>query len=479
MLLCVHVASFALAIARRDRPELGDAAILLADKWDRGRVMDCDSQAHASGARAGQTVVQARAAATQAHVVVHDARRTHDVWQDLLDSFDGLSPLVDDAEEGTAYVEMRGVPGTPQTWIAAAREIVRPFDLPVCVAIGPNKFSARAATYIGDATLCTAENARALVASLPIEVLQLDPKTLERLELLGVRRLGELAKLPHGPFVRRFGKSAARWHEQANGEDRTPFIPRAHELQIDAALYGEGSSTQSEQVLFALRVLADRVCADLSRLGKAASQLAIHFECENGDLREVAVGLAQATADPRPIVDVVRAKLESVTFDSPVSGLRMRAVRFEEIGNETGLFARSAFDPQAVAVALARLEATLGSGALRARLQPSACIEMRYAYDAFPTPGITLPSGVSALPAMPVPQMRLLAVREIAVHLKNNAPSQVDGQAVRDCAGPWRVDDGWFESPVARDEYDVLLDDGTLYRIYAQGERWYVRGAYD
>nr|MDQ2664349.1 hypothetical protein [Candidatus Eremiobacteraeota bacterium] len=344
---------------------------------------------------------------------VHDARRTHDVWQDLLDSFDRLSPLVDDAEEGTAYVEMRGVPGTPQTWIAAAREIVRPFDLPVCVAIGPNKFSARAATYIGDATLCTAENARALVASLPIEVLQLDPKTLERLELLGVRRLGELAKLPHGPFVRRFGKSAARWHEQANGEDRTPFIPRAHELQIDAALYGEGSSTQSEQVLFALRVLADRVCADLSRLGKAASQLAIHFECENGDLREVAVGLAQATADPRPIVDVVRAKLESVTFDSPVSGLRMRAVRFEEIGNETGLFARSAFDPQAVAVALARLEATLGSGALPAPSYPNSPVprasRLTHSQTRHPTPG-------------PAPQSHLAP--SVAPRLKSGLPGE-------------------------------------------------------
>jgi len=50
---------------------------------------------------------------------------------------------------------------------------------------------------------------------------------------------------------------------------------------------------------------------------------------------------------------------------------------------------------------------------------------------------------------------------------------------VLDCAGPWRVDDGWFESPVMRDEYDVLLDDGMLCRIYRQGERWYLRGAYD
>jgi hypothetical protein len=30
-----------------------------------------------------------------------------------------------------------------------------------------------------------------------------------------------------------------------------------------------------------------------------------------------------------------------------------------------------------------------------------------------------------------------------------------------------------------RDEYDVLLEDGMLCRIYRQGEHWYLRGAYD
>ncbi len=63
--------------------------------------------------------------------------------------------------------------------------------------------------------------------------------------------------------------------------------------------------------------------------------------------------------------------------------------------------------------------------------------------------------------------------------MRGNKPVHVDARKVMNCAGPWRVDDGWFETPVVRDEYDVLLDDGMLCRIYRQGEHWYLRGAYD
>ncbi len=33
--------------------------------------------------------------------------------------------------------------------------------------------------------------------------------------------------------------------------------------------------------------------------------------------------------------------------------------------------------------------------------------------------------------------------------------------------------------PVTRDEYDVVLENGTFARIYHQGSHWYLRGIYD
>ncbi len=497
MLLCVHVPAYRLAVARRGIAS-ADELIVLADKADRGRVLEVDDRAHALGARRGQTVLQACAAAGGARVLVHDAPYAHTVWEDMLDDLDALSPLVDDAAEGTAYIEMRGCDGTASDWIARAHTVLARFDLPVRAAAGPNKFAARAATYVRDGCICTAEEAEPLLAPLPLEVLDVEPAIVERLHLLGVATLGELARLPHGPFVRRFGARAARWHECARGIDPTPFLPRPYALQIEAVAFGEGSAAQEEQVYFALRVLAERVCSDLGRAGKAAALLRTTFECENGDLRELDAGFAQATADPRVVLDILRAKLEGLMFDAPVTGLKLQALRLEECGTFTTLFSGTQPDPQMLAVAFERLQAVGDTQAHQAHVRPAHLLESRFTMADFMChgePNNVILSERFALgetrsrraaeraerdEAGTPTQLRMLPVREIAVRMRGNAPASVDARPVVNCAGPWRVDDGWFESDhVARDEYDVLLDDGMLWLVYKQGGKWYLRGAYD
>ena len=466
---------FRLSVARRDAPlqTPPDEPAVLVDKRDRGHVIECDERAHALGARPGQTVLQASAATGGGvQVFVHDPARTHVVWQDMLDALDAVTPLIDEDGEGAAFLDMRGIEGDAQQWSERVLRVLDGFDLPVRVAAGANKFLARASTYARDGC----------IGVLPIEMLELDPLTVERLHLLGVTTLDELAKLPHGPFVRRFGKEAAAWHDRARGIDPTPFRPRAHEVQIGAAAYGEGSAEAEEQVYFALRVLAERVCGDLSRAGKGAALVQMTFECENGDVHVVDAGFAQATGDPRTMLDVMRAKLEALTFSSPITGLRLQAMRLEECGATATLFGQTEADPQALAVALARLQAAAEQPPRRARVRPSPRLESRFTYHPFDTADL-LRAPRHTQPQYDgkrhVPQLRLLAVREIDVTMRGNQPQAVGTRKVLEHAGPWRVDDGWFDRPVLRDEYDVLLDDGMLCRIYRQGERWYLRGAYD
>lgn len=471
-IVCVHVPAFGLELARRDRGIALDEAAILADKPDRGRIIEVDAAAYALGARVGHTVLQARAAADSAHVFVHDAAHAHAVWHDMLDALDAVSPLVDDSGEGTAYLEMRGISGDARAWIHRALHTLRHFDLPVRAAAGENKFLAFARTYsAGDA-----------IGSLSVSVLGIDARTVERLHLLGVDTLDELAALPHGPFVRRFGKEAARWHDRARGIDPTPLRPRAHELQIDAALFGEGSAQAQEQVLFALRILADRVCHDLERAGKAAGALCVTFECENADVHQLEAGFAQATGDARVMLDVVRAKLEGLVFESPVSGVRMQAVRLEEVGATATLFGQHHADAQALGVALARLQSAARTTPCRARTRPAAALERRFHFEAFP-PAVQwsrIPqTQTGPAQAATLPQLRLTEVQEIAVQARANTPQRVAHKRVVQCAGPWRVDDGWFEQPIERDEFDVLLEDGVLCRIYRQDGRWYLRGLYD
>ena len=497
-IVCACVPSYSVAVARAGDPTLVTSPALVVDKFERGRVVDCDDAAYTLGARIGMTLLQASACAREARVVLDDPVRKRALWDEALELLDAASPLVEDAAEGLAFIEMHGIEGGPRRWLAAVKAALEPSPLPFVLALGPNRFVARAAAFAGRERVAT-EQLSAFLAPLPLRVLDLDARTLERLQLFGVRTLGELAALPHGPFVRRFGSAAARWHARARGIDDVPLVPRPRALRIDRTLYGEGTAEREDQLLFALRTLAQRVAEDLAFVGKRCGRLHLTLECENGDARELTLSLAQPTTQVATIFDLLRARLEGTTLEAPVTGLRLGAQQLEDAGTELTLFAGSDPDPEVVGIALARLEAALGPhSALRARVVDGYRYESRYRYEPFLAATLARPRFGERVTAVPNPRgtlvLRFVVPRAIEVTLRDGRPAFVGTptRAVLDVAGPWRVDEAWWDSVLGtpephalrRDEYDVLLEDGTLARIACDDpreptRRWTLRGTYD
>jgi len=96
-------------------------------------------------------------------------------------------------------------------------------------------------------------------------------------------------------------------------------------MRIDATLYGEGSAEREDQLLFALRALVARVADDVGYSGQRCGLLRLELECEDGEKRELPVALALPTSQAATMFDLVRARLEGVTLQSPVVGLRLGA----------------------------------------------------------------------------------------------------------------------------------------------------------
>ena len=72
------------------------------------------------------------------------------------------------------------------------------------------------------------------------------------------------------------------------------------------------------------------------------------------------------------------------------------------------------------------------------------------------------------------------------VQAPEGRPSHISARGVQGKvltrAGPWRISgDWWTPTPWARDEWDVAVSDGALYRIYFErpAGRWFVEGSYD
>ena len=485
-IVCVTIPHFALAVAIEGTPHSAQEPVLVADGLVRARVVDASPAALSLGARIGMTVLQAQASVREAATVLTDPAGCRERWEAILTALDAVSPLIEDGGEGCASCEMRGIEGEPARWLRGIRDALAGFaGMRFAVGIGPNRFVARVAAT--RERICPPGEEAKFVAAMPLRVLALDPETEDRLHLLGIRTLGELAALPHGPFVRRFGPEAARWHALARGIDDTPLIPRPHHARIARTLYGEGSATSEEALLFALRGLVARVADDLAHLGMRAAEMALTLECEDGEIHAIPVRLAHPTARETMLFDLIRARLEGVRLQAPVEGLRLGVERMETGGVPLALFAGNDPDAEAVELALARLDAAFGDGAaLRARITEGHRPESRVAYERFAAEVLQTkmwralsPQSVSEAASM---QLRTLEPREIDVVVRGGVPRFVGtpAQSVLDVAGPWRVDEGWWSTvPLTRDDYDVMLEDGTLYRIARRGDRWFVCGLYD
>jgi len=404
-------------------------------------------------------------------------------WNEMLDALDTMTPLIEEDRPRSVLLDMHGADGDFYAWCRAIRAVLARYRIDCAIGGASNRFCARAAARTCDGMQIAPGEEAAVLAPLPLALLDLEPDVEQRLNLLGVSTLGALAALPHGPFVRRFGSGAARWHDAARGVDRAPFSPRGHAIAIEAAMLGEGSAQSEAAVIFALRILTGRIGSDLARCGKRASALQLEFELENADTICFEIQLAAATAQERAMLDVLRAKLEGATFPAPICGIRVRALGLEEGGEALPLLAGDEIDRGSVAVTLTRLETMLGEPVKRAQTRAAHPLEERFTYEPFTLvanrPVRAACPGVGATKPTLVPQLRLLTVTEIDVRLRRGEPAMVGERAVQQCVGPWRIEEGWFASPVARDEYDVQLEGGEIWRIYRQGDRWYLRGSYD
>ena len=404
-------------------------------------------------------------------------------WEAILDALDALTPLIEDG--GTAaFCEMRGIAGDPIRWLHTVTHVLTPFEVPFALGIGPNRFVASVAAR-GKRTCARGEESE-FVAPMPLDVLPIDPHTCERLRMLGVRTLGELAALPHGPFVRRFGPQSARWHALARGIDDVPLIPRPRRMTIERTLFGEGSAASEEALLFALRSLISRTVDDLVVLGQRAAELVLDLQCEDGAVHEIRVRIAHPTAREGMLFDLTRAHLEGVRLEAPVEGLRLRIERMESGGTPLSLFSTQDPDAEAVELALARIEAALGEGAvLRAFSVDGYRPEKRVVYEGFSAGMMTkrdTKRDAKPEPPKPTMQLRTFEPRAIDLVMQAGVPrfAGTPPQTIVDYAGPWRtVEDWWSNTPLTRDDYDIMLDDGTLYRIAHREGCWVLLGVYD
>jgi protein ImuB len=279
-----------------------------------------------------------------------DPVRAEAVWEESLRRLEALGAAVEPARPGEAFfalAPLRALHGTPSSVLSRARRGLGP---PVRLGAGPNRLSAHAAAARMRARqpppIVERRDAQRLLAGLPVGALRdrlageweraQIPDTLER---LGVRTLGELARLPAEAVADRFGEPGLTALRLARGADE-PLRPRAAPEQlVERIRLPEAAS--GPQLEHAVALLVERLLARPARAGRTIRALALEARLAGGGGWRSGVALRSAGANAERLWLAIAPRLGELP--GPASELALRAL---ELGPGIGEQPALAHSPQ-------------------------------------------------------------------------------------------------------------------------------------
>jgi protein ImuB len=330
----------------------------------------------------------------------------------------------------------------------------------------------------------------------------------------GLETLGDLARLPREGLGARLGAAGLDAHDRALGVDRAPWA-----MWTPPAFWEEAQGLDWEiDTVSALAPVLDavlaRLCARLSAAYLVADTLDVRLALTTGGHHVRAVTLAAPLSDLAALASLLVLEIEAHPPAAAVIGVAISAHVLPRRAAPGDLWQPPAPAPRELASVLARLTALLGGVNVGAPValdshRPDACTLAAFTGEAAvlgeaasvgdaagvgdtATNDAMTPDATNAdEPGIPaggaLALRRLRPPRPVVVDVDNGRPARVTDPAagallVITCAGPWRASGDWWDTDVwARDEWDVALADGTVWRLAHDRltNQWLLDAVYD
>jgi protein ImuB len=353
MVVCVYLPRFELVVVAGGSQALAGRALAVAPLLGSDqRVGEVSGAAEASGVVPGTMLGEALARCPDLILANPDPVRVAESWEAAVRSLESVGAAVEAERPGLAYFQtdgLRGIHGSDDGAIAAARGAL---DRPARIGGGPTRFCALAgalAVRSRRPLLLEQQEARRWLASQPIALLGYRPQTealLEPLGRLGVRTLGELARLGRPELADRFGAAGVLAHRLASGEDGPLRVRRVEERLQETLSVGDASSGSALKRV--LGVLVRRLLTRPERRGRTLRAVTLSARLAAGGGWRERVVFRQALCDPERIWLALSVRLQ--LLPAPADALRLTVERFGPPANE-----QSALLDQARLVRAARL----------------------------------------------------------------------------------------------------------------------------
>lgn len=237
-ILHVDMDAFYASIEIRDNPALAGQPVCVGGPSDqRGVIAAASYKAREFGVHSAMPTAEARRLCPDLVLLPPDFDRYTAVSREIMAIFRQFTPLVEPLSLDEAFLD---VAGSERLFGDAAaigkqikKEILRRTGLVASVGVAPSKFLAKLASDLSKPDgfkIIEAGEVRALLDPLPVsKVYGVGPRTALRLESMGVRTIGDLARRDKAEVAREFGATGVWIHDLAHGVDPRRVIPRREE----------------------------------------------------------------------------------------------------------------------------------------------------------------------------------------------------------------------------------------------------------
>jgi len=360
---CVWIPLFPLRCEEARHEGLAGYPIALLAPDTTRKLWQVSPLARHAGVKPGMTVSQAIGLCPTLRLIEPDPVHYDEQFSKLLSALTEVSPVVEPAELGSAYVGtdgLEGIFGSPGKIIEAIKRMLESWNVGMSEAgstvqhsnfptfrlgFALGKFTAWVAASRAkrsEAIVVPIGEEQKFLASQPIAVLPLDPDIHRRLRQLGIRTLGALAALPEEAIAAQFGSVGRRLWLLAAGRITEPVVGRVSPEPIVAALAFFTPVGERELLSHSLDQLIARALRHPRRIGWRVHALRLRADLDGSGSWLATILLKDPSADAARIAAPLKIRLEQSPPTGAVERLVLEFTAFAPGTSELQLFARDA-----------------------------------------------------------------------------------------------------------------------------------------
>jgi protein ImuB len=397
----------------------------------------------------------------------------HGTSADLAQIAAAFSPSFEQTASDTIVFRIDGLRrlhGTPRQ---IADAIAKRADASINIAIAET----------ADAAIIAARNFPGVTVApnlndLDVSTLPLTEEMAQVLETWGIYTFEQLAQLPETGLAERFGSAGVYLQRLARNAIHRPLKIFQPETTYEDRIQLDHPVSMLEPLLFLIARLLNDQCARLLSNAMAANEVTICLELENRAEHIRTLHLPVPMRESKSLLKLLQMDLEAHPPTAPTIALTLALKPVHPRTVQTGIFLPVTPAPDKLELTLARIRGIVGENNV-------GIPQLLNTHHPHPFQLVKAQPITSHQPPVTSHQGFRFFRPPLAatVSLDRNRPTHIAAPGIHgkvlNAAGPWRTSGDWWTSTIwNRDEWDIALSNGSLYRIY-RDPNWFIEGSYD